>query len=189
MSFLSLLLVAIGLSFDCFAIAVASGFILKEKSWGYILRIALIFGAFHIFMPLAGWLLGAGLKNVISEYDHWVAFTLLVAIGIKMIWEGINGIKKEDRKQFDPTVFLVLLTLSFASSIDALVVGISLALLNISIILAALIIGTITFIISFAGGYTGKLIGHKVRFPLLIPGGFVLIGIGIKILLEHLNMF
>ncbi|MFH2143085.1 MAG: manganese efflux pump [Bacteroidota bacterium] len=185
MDFTSIILIAIGLSLDCFAISMTGGIILKERKLIKILQLSLLFGVFHIFMPVIGWLLGFKLKSYIQDYDHWIAFLLLSLIGFKMLYEGIRC-KKTDNEILTFSKLWPLLGLAIASSIDALVVGISLAVIDISIYITAIIIGSVTFIITFLGGILGNKISKYIKFRMDIIGGIVLILIGIKILIEHM---
>ena len=145
-------------------------------------KIAFLLSVFQGSMPLIGWILGIQVKDYILQIDHWLAFILLSAIGVKMIYESF----KEDKKDFNPTRFIVAAGLAFATSIDALVVGVSFAFIEINIITSSLIIGSMTFLVSMTGIFIGKkangLTGNKIEFL----GGIILMGIGIKILLEHL---
>lgn len=141
-------------------------------------------GFFQGFMPLIGWLLGTTFAKEISSIDHWIAFVLLLFIGSKMVWEGFKG--KENEKCIDFSNNKTLLILALATSIDALAVGVSFAMLNIKIFFPIAIIAIFTFIISFLGTVFGHKLGHKVNLRIEIVGGLILIGVGTKILLEHI---
>lgn len=141
-------------------------------------------GFFQGFMPLIGWLLGTTFAKEISSIDHWIAFVLLLFIGSKMVWEGFKG--KENEKCIDFSNNKTLLILALATSIDALAVGVSFAMLNIKIFFPIAIIAILTFIISFLGTVFGHKLGHKVNLRIEIVGGLILIGVGTKILLEHI---
>ncbi len=169
---------------DAFAVSITSGITIKCLQIKHAFRIAFFFGAFQAFMPVIGWLAGIGLKQYVEAFDHWIAFGLLVFIGAKMIYEAIWI--KEIEKKCDPLNLVVLLGLAVATSIDALAVGITFAFLKVSIITPAIIIGCITFVISFAGVNIGNKAGDKFGSTMEVIGGFILIGIGIKILLQHL---
>jgi putative Mn2+ efflux pump MntP len=145
---------------------------------------ALFFGAFQAFMPLIGSLAGLSFKDYITDYDHWVAFVLLAAVGGKMIYESFKIKSIEENP--DPSNVFVLLVLSIATSIDALAIGITLSLIISSIALAVTIIGLITFVLSYTGVLIGKKFGHFFENRIEALGGLVLIGIGVKILCEHL---
>jgi len=139
---------------DAFAVSVASGFTLKDLKVNNVFTIALFFGAFQAIMPVLGWLSGIGLKSFIAGIDHWIAFILLVGIGIKMIYEALQFKKKEKHpNRFNLYVFFLL---AVVTSIDAFAVGISFVFLKISILTPVLIIGLITFVLSLSGAYIGK---------------------------------
>ena len=184
MDIITIFLIAVGLSMDAFAVAVTSGFTMKKVELKNALKMALYFGGFQALMPLIGYLAGQSFKGFISSFDHWIAFIVLSAIGGKMIYEAhkIDEIEKEK----DNTNSFVLLGLAIATSIDALAVGISLSLLVNNIIFPALFIGVVTFIFSFAGVYIGKKFGNFFENKIEVAGGVILIGMGIKILIEHL---
>ncbi len=183
--FLSILLIAIGLSADCFAVALSGGISMKSISRLQILRVSLSFGLFQALMPVLGWLAGRTIMDLIVDYDHWVAFILLAIIGIKMIWESFHS---EDRrsKNTDITKGFLLLTLSVATSIDALAVGLSFALLKVNIMLAILTIGVITFLVTVIGFLLSRKVGKLVGKRAEAIGGLILIGIGLRILLSHI---
>jgi len=184
MSIITIILIALGLATDAFAVSIASGVIIKRLNITHALRIALSFGLFQAFMPIIGWLAGITLRNFIAGTDHWIAFGLLTFIGCKMIYESTKIEKIE--KEFDPLNFYVLMLLSIATSIDALAVGLSLSLLKIFIVTPSIIIGGVTFLLCLAGVYIGEKFGHFFEKKIEIFGGIILIGIGIKILLQHL---
>lgn len=169
---------------DCFAVSICYGFLAKKIRWKPVLRMALFFGGFQAVMPLIGWLVGLSMKNLISEVDHWIAFGLLGFIGIKMIVEAIR--KKEGAECIQFNKISVLLSLSLATSIDALIVGMSFALLAVNIVMAVLIIGLTAAVFTVAGIIMGKRYGWLLGKKAEITGGIVLIGIGAKILIEHL---
>jgi putative Mn2+ efflux pump MntP len=177
--------IGIGLAMDAFAVSAVSGSVYKQLHIRHALRMALFFGGFQALMPLLGWLAGEKLAGVIIEYDHWVAFGLLVLIGGKMIYEAFK-FKNVENKPQDPSNMGALLILSVATSIDALVVGITLTLVTKFILEAVLLIGIITFAISFLGWHLGKRVGHVFENKIEILGGLILIAIGLKILLSHL---
>ncbi|MGL5786881.1 MAG: manganese efflux pump MntP family protein [Bacteroidales bacterium] len=185
MSILEIILIAIGLSMDSLAVSIAAGIILDKFKIRNIFRIAFFMALFQGMMPLFGWLAGVNFKSQIEAYDHWIAFGLLSFLGIKMIREGIGFGKQEDESCFDPTKIATIISLSFATSIDALAVGVSFAFLQIKVILPVIIISITTFLFSFAGASFGTKFGNKYNLPMEIIGGIILIGIGLKILLEH----
>jgi manganese efflux pump family protein len=185
MEYISVIIIAIGLAMDAFAVSVASGAAYKQLHIKHAFRIALFFGGFQAFMPLIGALAGLTIKSYIQGLDHWIAFVILSAIGIKMIYESLK-ISETKEECFNPANISVLLTLSVATSIDALVVGITLSLVASNIFNAVIIIGLVTFILSYAGVYIGKKIGHFFENKIEALGGLVLIALGVKILIEHL---
>ena len=180
MDLLTIFLIAIGLSLDAFAVSIAAGAVMKYFNSGDALKMAFFFGAFQLVMPVVGWLSGLTLKNFISGVDHWIAFGLLFLVGCKMIYESfkIKGMEKE-KPAFNT---LVLLGLALATSIDALAVGLSLSFLNIAIAMPAIIIGTVTFLLSFFGVFVGHKFGCLFAGKMEIAGGIVIIGIGLRIL-------
>ena len=134
-------------------------------------------------MLILGWLVGRTVVEFIADYDHWIAFGLLTAVGGKMIYESFKI--KDAEKKFDPTSLITLLALAVATSIDALAVGITLSLIAKSIILAVIIIGVVTFVLSYIGVAIGKRFGHFFESKIEVFGGAILIAIAVKILLEH----
>jgi len=186
-----LLLIALGLSMDAFAVAVASGATMKRLHLPHALKMALFFGGFQALMPALGWLAGLGMKNFISGVDHWIAFGLLSAIGGKMLYEAFKIKEEEDcggpkTCPFDTGTLTVL---AIATSIDALAVGLTFAALAVSIVAPVLVIGAVTFAMSVAGVRLGSSGGHFFEHRMEAAGGFILIGIGLKILAEHLGLF
>jgi putative Mn2+ efflux pump MntP len=181
MSFITITVIALGLAMDAFAVSITSGITLKDLRISNAVTIALFFGSFQAFMPVIGWLAGLYVRAFIMGIDHWIAFVLLSLIGCKMIFElGPEG------KELDPLNIPVLLVLAIATSIDALAVGLSLSFLNIAIVTPALIIGATTFSLSFLGVFLGNISGHFFENKIEIIGGLILIGIGTKILVEHI---
>jgi len=177
------LLVAVGLSLDAFAIAVSCGITIKPVRLRDALTIAVFFGWFQALMPVLGWLAGTGLRGFITGIDHWVAFVLLTAVGGKMIYESFPN--PDSKPAADPRNFLILLMLAVATSIDALAVGIGLSFIKVAIIRPAIIIGAVTFGLSFLGVYIGIKVGRLLKRKVELAGGLILILIGIKILIEH----
>ncbi|MBI4744030.1 MAG: manganese efflux pump [Actinobacteria bacterium] len=184
MDIITILFIAVGLSMDAFAVSVTSGFTIKNLKTNHAFKIAVSFGLFQAIMPTIGWLAGLSLRDFISNIDHWIAFGLLSAIGFKMIFESVT-MKSED-KEINPLNIYVLLVLSIATSIDALAVGLSLSFLKIFIITPVIMIGTVTFLFSFAGVFIGNKFGHFFENKIELAGGLILIVIGVKILIEHL---
>ena len=183
MDTISIILIAIGLSMDSFAVSVTNGLTIRELNVKRILIISFSFAVFQAFMPLIGWFAGIGIEKYIKELDHWIAFTLLSFIGTKMIYDGF---KKNNNKKDSELKILTLIGQSFATSIDAFAIGISFALLNLSIVTPVVIIGLITFGFSLIGLYLGKYFGKKIGKSAEIFGGIVIIGIGLKIIIEHI---
>lgn len=175
---------AVGLAMDAFAVSIVTGSVYKQLHIKHALRMALFFGGFQSLMPLVGSLAGLGLRDYIAAYDHWIAFSLLAFIGAKMIYEAFRI--EEAEKKLDPSNLLILLTLSVATSIDALAVGFTLSILVSSLALAVVVIGLITFGLSYTGVAIGKRFGHFFESKIEILGGLILIAIGLKILIEHL---
>ena len=185
MDILTIFLIAVGLAMDSFSASIASGIYVKSPRMGDALKVGGFFGFFQAFMPLIGWLGALTLLDVISNLDHWIAFFLLLLIGCKMMRKstnGENGILKEGELNG-----VTLLTLSFATSIDALAVGITFAFLRFPIFSSVIIIGTVTFLLSFLGLYMGSYVSKAFGRKIEIIGGIILIMIGVKILLEHLS--
>ncbi len=182
MSIFTILLIAIGLSMDCFAVTIAIGFTYDNFQRKQALRIAAIFGLFHILMPTLGWLIGTPFKQFISDIDHWIACIMLSGIGIKMIVEAIRNHPEEKK---DINKIMVLIWLAFATSMDALIIGVSMAFLDVNIFIIPFIFGLITFLISFIGCSIGKRFGYILGERAEIIGGLVLIALGVKILLDH----
>lgn len=185
MSIAEILLIAVGLSMDSLAVSITCGAILKKFRIKHIFRIALFMGIFQGIMPLIGWLSGIAFQKHIANFDHWIAFGLLSIIGGKMLYEGLFG-NDEASKRFDPTKAATLLGLALATSIDALAVGVSFAMLKIEVIEPILVIGITTFLLSFVGATFSSKFGHRINLKMEIFGGIILIGIGLKILIEHL---
>ncbi|MCE5187474.1 MAG: manganese efflux pump MntP family protein [Planctomycetaceae bacterium] len=185
MQLVTILGIGVGLAMDAFAVSVVSGSVFRELKVVHVLRMAFFFGAFQAFMPLIGYAAGQTVADYIEHFDHWVAFALLVIIGGKMIIEALKFEQVEKRAQ-DPANLMVVLTLSLATSIDALAVGITLSLVTDSILRAVAAIGVITFVLSYAGVQIGRRARHFVEGKIEILGGVILIVIGLKILLTHL---
>jgi putative Mn2+ efflux pump MntP len=183
MSIIAIIIIALGLSADSFAISVSSGIILKKVTNNQAFKIAGFLAIFQAIMPVIGWFAGNSLKNLISDYDHWVAFSLLFLIGAKMIYENFSS---KPNNKFNPLDTKVLIGLSIATSIDALVIGVGLGLLDTPILLSSLIIGIVTFIVSLIGVKLGCKFCKYIDYKLEAIAGGVLILLGLKILIEHL---
>lgn len=173
---------AVGLAMDAFSVSITRGMILR-CNLKHALTIALFFGVFQALMPVAGWLAGEQLAALVELWAPWIAFTLLLIIGGKMVYEGLSHEEEEEVCQ----IFSIrdILILSVATSIDAFAVGVTFAFLNTPILLPILIIGLVTFLLSFIGVYLGKKVGHLFEGKIEVLGGLILIGIGCKILLEN----
>jgi len=180
----SIFLIGIALAMDAFAVSISCGVIIPKLKLENAFKIAFFFGFFQAAMPVIGWLVGAGMKNYIQPVDHYIAFGLLGFIGVRMIYEAVKN--PEFTRLINPLMFSVLIILSIATSIDALAVGLSFAFLEVSIISAIIIIGTVTFILSFFAVLFGDRVGYYLKKKPQIIGGLILIGIGIKIMIEHL---
>lgn len=189
MSFWPLVLIAVGVSADAFAVALGKGLHMRQFNYRNGLIIALTFGAFQALMPLLGYFLGTRFAEYIRDYDHWLAFALLAGVGGKMLLEAFSD--HEDTEQDEDSIKVrELLVLALATSIDALAVGISFAFLpNVPIVAAVALIGVITLVISFAGVVLGHRVGNRLGKPAEIAGGVILILIGINILFEHLGVW
>jgi putative Mn2+ efflux pump MntP len=180
----AVVLIAFGLAMDATAVSIATGSSISKGRFRIALRMGASFGLFQALMPIAGWLCGKNLRGFLAGIDHWVAFALLVFVGAKMIYESLK--MKRSEKRTGSVTPCVLLLLSVATSIDALAVGFSFAFLGVAIAAPVVVIGFVTFILSFAGVLIGSGIGHFLESKMEAIGGLVLIGIGIKILVEHL---
>ncbi len=180
MSIWSLLLIAIGVSADAFAVALGKGLHMRKFNYRYAFIVAGAFGVFQAVMPLIGWLLGTRFADYITDVDHWIAFGLLAAVGGKMLWEAFSS-HEDDEQDTDSVNVRELLVLALATSIDALAVGISFALIpNIPIAPAIVLIGVTTFVISFVGVVLGHRVGIRLGKPAEIAGGVILILIGVE---------
>ncbi len=185
MSLSELLLIAVGLSMDAFAVSVCKGLSVKRVSVRHALLTGLYFGGFQFLMPVLGWLLGYRFEALIVSVDHWIAFLLLALIGGNMVRESFTDAEKLD----DDFGFRTMLLLAIATSIDALAVGVTFAFLTVRILPAAGLIGVVTFLLSGAGVYIGHVFGARFKAGAERLGGIILILIGLKILLEHLGLW
>lgn len=177
-------MIALGLAMDCFAVSLGIGTGAAKKTPRSIFRLAFHFGIFQGGMALIGWLAGSRIVNFISSFDHWVAFALLAWVGGRMIWESFST--EEKKESADPTRGHMLVILSLATSIDALAVGLSLAMMDGSMTGAILIIGVVSFLLSVAGNLLGNRLGEKFGRRMELLGGLILIGIGIRLVISHL---
>ncbi len=181
MSLFELLVLAIALAMDAFAVAICKGLSQKQMSWKNALLAGLYFGGFQAGMPLIGYFLGVQFRDLITRCDHWITFILLVFIGINMIKES----REESEEMNDSFDMKTMLLLAIATSIDALAVGVTFAFLTVDIVPAVSFIGVITFVLSFVGIKIGNVFGTKYKSKAEMAGGIVLILMGTKILLEH----
>ena len=185
MRFAELLILAVGLSMDAFAVSVCKGLSIRGLMPRHAVIVGLWFGAFQALMPAVGWLLGASFTDMISVVDHWIAFVLLAFIGGNMIREALG----KDEEDCDPSLApLAMLVLAVATSIDALAVGVTFAFLRVDILPAVTLIGVCTFLISAVGVKVGNVFGARYKSKAELFGGVVLVLIGLKILLEHLEL-
>ena len=183
MGLLELIVLSIGLAMDAFSVAICKGLAMTKMKWKNAIIIGAYFGIFQAVMPLIGYAFGMSFQSIIKDIDHWVAFILLVGIGLNMIKEAVSS-----KKESNSVYFKEMLVLAIATSIDALAVGVTLAFLQVNIILAICIIGIITFTISIVGVKIGNIFGDKYEKKAEIAGGTILILLGTKILLEHLQI-
>lgn len=187
MNYLELFILAIGLSMDAFAVSICMGLTSKKASFVNMAKCGGWFGGFQALMPLIGYILGSLFAKQIENIDHWVAFILLIIIGANMIREAVSD--KDDSEKSSDFSAKTMFTLAVATSIDALAVGVSLSLAgNVNIIVAVILIGVITALLSAAGVKIGAAFGGKFEKKAEITGGVILILIGIKILLQHLGV-
>ena len=188
MTNLEIWLMAISLAMDCFSVSITSGIILRRICWKTFITIGIFFGLFHALMPLIGWFATNHFYSLIEHYDHWIAFGLLFFLGIRMIKESFDD---EEEHHFNPTRFLVVLTVAVATSIDALAVGISFACTGMttwnSISFPIVIIGIVSVVFSLIGCLIGGYFGKRINLRAELWAGIILIGIGVKILIDHLG--
>jgi manganese efflux pump family protein len=180
----SILIIAIGLGMDAFSVAIGAGAVSRTVSLGSVFRLSFHFGMFQTLMPVAGWYAGMTVADIISGYDHWVAFGLLAYVGGKMIVESFSRNEKNFRT--DPTKGWTLVILSVATSIDALAVGLSFSFLKVPILYPSIIIGMVAFGMTMVGMLCGKKLGKMMGRKVEMIGGIILVGIGVRILVEHL---
>jgi putative Mn2+ efflux pump MntP len=184
MNFIEVFLIALSMAMDAFAVCLSAG--TQEQTSGPrpTFRLAFHFGLFQFLMPVLGWFAGATIERYITAYDHWIAFGLLAFVGGRMIFSGFHP-DEEDKKN-DPSRGWTLVLLSFAVSIDALAVGLSLGIVGLTIWTPALIIGIVTGLVSWLGLRLGNKLGQKFGKRMEIAGGIVLVLIGVRILMAHL---
>ena len=187
MSFIEVLILAFGLAADAFAVSIAAGSTGATRSSRSMFRLSFHFGLFQFIMPILGWLAGLSIEKYVQSFDHWIAFGLLTYVAIHMIRSARTGNEPSMRK--DPSKGKLLIILSVATSLDALAVGLSLALLKISIWYPAVVIGVVTGVTSFVGILLGQRFAKKFSKWAAEVGGVLLILIGIRILLAHYSIW
>jgi len=185
MSIIEVLLVALSMAIDAFAVCLAAGALPGVQGPRPAFRLAFHFGLFQFIMPIIGWLAGSTIEPLIRGLDHWVAFGLLAFVGGRILY---SALRSEDTLLTDPSRGWILVLLSIAVSIDALAVGLSLGLLGVSVGYPALLIGVTTGVLSLVGLRLGLVAGRRLGKPVKLVGGLVLIGIGLRILLQHLML-
>ncbi|MFT3739563.1 MAG: manganese efflux pump MntP family protein [Breznakibacter sp.] len=183
MDFISQLLLALSLTADTFAVAISVGLMVSSIRFGQATKIGVIMALGQASLPLFGWLIGTNIKDLVADYDHWIALGLLSLIGIHMIIEGAKD--KDDRKTFNPFKLTVLFTIAIATSIDAFVVGITLGFTDSNIFFQIGLIAIATYLVAMVGMLFGKTAGKHLSHRMGIFGGIILVGLGIKIFLEH----
>ncbi|MBA4379772.1 MAG: hypothetical protein C0393_03665 [Anaerolinea sp.] len=184
MNFLEILLIALSMAMDAFAVCLGAGTSAQTSGPRPTFRLSFHFGLFQFIMPVIGWLAGTTVVHYIADYDHWVAFGLLAFVGIRMIRSGFDG--SNEAHKSDPSRGWTLVLLSIAVSIDALAIGLSLALIGITIWYPAVVIGVVTGLVSWLGLRLGNVLGGKFGKRMEIAGGIVLILIGARIVVSHL---
>ena len=184
MGVLEIVLIAIGLAMDAFAVSICKGLSMKKMSWKKAIIVGGYFGLFQGLMPVIGYFLGTTFESLVTKIDHWIAFGLLSFIGANMIREAFE----EDEEHCTDNINVkTMLVLAIATSIDALAVGITFAFLKVNLVLATIIIGIVTFVLCIIGTKIGNRFGNKYKNKAEFSGGLILILIGLKILLEHLS--
>lgn len=185
MGIVELLLLSIGLAMDVFAISICKGISMKKMNWRKACIIGLWFGGFQALMPTIGYFLGTTFESVVINIDHWIAFVLLTIIGGNMIKDSFNT---QCEQSNDDVKFKTMIILAIATSVDALAMGITFGFFNVNVILAVLLIGITSFVLSIVGTKVGNKFGNRYEKKAELIGGLILIFLGIKILLEHLNI-
>ncbi|MGZ5555824.1 MAG: manganese efflux pump MntP [Candidatus Aminicenantales bacterium] len=186
MSFIWILGIAVALAMDCFAITLGMACSARGLTMRQAVRMGAYFGGFQLVMPVIGWLAGDRLLGIIQNFDHWVAFGLLALIGGRMIYESVEMSEEDKAGRPDQTRGKRLLILALATSIDALAVGLSLGVVRTSILYPAAVIGVTSFVLTVVGAKLGPVVGRIFGKRAELVGGLILIGIGVKILIEHL---
>lgn len=186
MDIISVIIIGIGLAMDCFAVSISKGFMADKSHFWFAFRMAVLFGLFQGIMPLIGYFAGISFADYMKSFDHWIAFGLLAAIGGKMVIEGLKKSHEDTDTNVHPFKWRSIIALAFATSIDALATGIIFVSYPDFIWKAVAIIGIISFFFSMTGTYIGLRFGEKFNIKVELIGGLILIGIGTKILIEHL---
>ena len=184
---LAVLAIALALSMDAFAVSVSASATIGSVTWKHYVRLAGAFGFFQFLMPVIGWALGVSVRSYIEAWDHWIAFALLALVGINMLREAFGGGEEEEKSSGDPSRGLQLFMLAVATSIDAMAVGLSFAVIGVSVWGPAILIGLVCAVVTASGVQLGHLLGRSklLGSRISVLGGLVLIGIGVKILFEH----
>lgn len=183
MEWVTIWLIALSLAMDAFAVSISNGVSVRGFGGRHAVLQGIYFGVFQFLMPVIGWFLGSSVKTYISSVDHWIAFGLLAVIGGNMIRESLHPEEEAGQSRLSAKVLVLQ---AVATSIDALAVGISFAILDVNIWMASAIIGVVAFVLGVAGGFLGKRLGDFLESKAEFVGGLVLIAIGVKILVEHL---
>lgn len=183
MELFEIIIIAIGLSMDAFAVSIGKGLSVTKSKLSHYLKVGLWFGGFQALMPMIGYLLGTSFADAVADFDHWIAFALLAIIGANMIKEAVG--KDEDEESNADFSIKALFVLAVATSIDALAAGVSFAFLKTDIISSIIIIGITTFLFSIVGFKIGNIFGNRYKKRAELIGGVILITIGLKILIEH----
>lgn len=185
MNVYEIIFIAVGLAMDAFAVSICKGLSMKKIKWKSAVIIALYFGIFQALMPVIGYFLGSTFSVLVQKVDHWIAFGLLSIIGLNMIKESRDD---EIEKRNDRIDVKTMLILAVATSIDALAIGVTFSFFEVNVLLAVIVIGIITFALSIIGVVIGNKFGDKLQNKAELIGGIILIGMGLKILLEHIGV-
>ena len=186
MTFWSIFALALGLAMDATAVAAARGLAAPAVRLRHGIIVGLAFGGAQGLMPLVGWLVGSRLGPLISAWDHWIAFALLTGIGAKMLWEARGSrVERHDAVRGNPFGFRPMLVLAIATSIDAFAVGVTLPMLGAPLVVSIVVIGVVTAVLSGSAVFLGRRFGSRLGRRLDVAGGLVLIGLGVKVVIEH----
>jgi putative Mn2+ efflux pump MntP len=185
LNFTELFFISLGLSMDCFAVSLSFGSC-RKLTWYDVVRMAFLFGLFQGIMPLIGWLVGNSIQSQIEPVDHWIAFIILSFIGLKMVWQSFSA--GDQKKPIDIRNLTLLITLSIATSIDALITGVGFGFIRVNILAAVVIISIVTFIVSVIGAKLGEKTTFIPARWAEFAGGLVLIAIGVNVVLTHLGI-